>query len=281
MEYIVIIYGDIYYEYIISGLMEGTHARGRVLIEVIREKQDKRGKCKFKEGLDQNGLNKIKKYRNMKAYEIKCDLYQGTEIKKVKNREMFIQVCIDDIIAESASKDVNDDGSINWYQCIKSKNNSNDKIGPFNIPEINLNKYIETPNDNNIELPDIMVYLCIKPMKKVLVCAYTRINLKDILNGKRKRYNNPPKWYDLKENVCLDKYDDDSFPGSVLLSFNIAPVGDVPKQKIPKKVKQPQTTQQTNNNNNTKPVKQQKKTHCNIKVDIIKGNEIPGSYVFI
>ena len=40
-------------------------------------------------------------------------------------------------------------------------------------------------------------------------------------------WENPPRWYDMKENLALDKYKDNVFPGSLLIGINAGPKTDI------------------------------------------------------
>ena len=41
--------------------------------------------------------------------------------------------------------------------------------------------------------------------------------------GQASKWDNPPEWYDMKENLALDKYEDNVFPGALLIALNAGP----------------------------------------------------------
>ena len=45
--------------------------------------------------------------------------------------------------------------------------------------------------------------------------------------GKARMWENPPKWYDMKENMALDKYSDNVFPGATFIGLNCGPASDL------------------------------------------------------
>ena len=45
--------------------------------------------------------------------------------------------------------------------------------------------------------------------------------------GKKRMWDNGPRWFDMKENLALDKYKDNVFPGALLIGLNAGPKADL------------------------------------------------------
>ena len=45
--------------------------------------------------------------------------------------------------------------------------------------------------------------------------------------GRARKWDNPPQWFDMKENLALDKYKDNVFPGALLIGLNCGPKSDI------------------------------------------------------
>eukprot|EP01084_Bolivina_argentea_P309384 535139_1 len=213
-----------------QGFVEGTSYRGQALLSFKVTKQLKR---------PQKGLVDITMKTELKPkiglYLIQCDLYEGSEIHKIKslmNNQMYVEISIGRYTAHSKKVKVKD-GRCEWFQVISSdcddtehsRNNSVDlneatallnddykgHIGPMTMP------------CDTSQCPDIFIYLCCSSNNKRI--SYLRIPFEDIFD---KQWKNPPKWYNLKEDQAVDALHEHIFPGSLLLTLNAGRAEDMP-----------------------------------------------------
>jgi len=221
-----------------KGLVEGSNFRGMLFAEAFVECIPKRGRKKVREQI--NALQDHERPR-MVEYYLRCDLYEGTEINKIKgvDHKMFVQVAVNEHVARSSAKKISEkNSSCKWYEVLKEDGNEDKCIGPFLLPE----GWEKDPNP--VILPDVFIYLCVKETlgNKIEQVSYCRVPLSQIIPastgkgkpgkfkpGKKRMWENAPKWYDMKENLALDKYSDNVFPGALLIGLNCGPKSDISK----------------------------------------------------
>eukprot|EP01084_Bolivina_argentea_P302872 522854_1 len=221
-----------------KGLVEGSNFRGMLFMEATVEEKERKGKKRVVEKI--TGLVDDKRPK-MIEYYLRCDLYEGTEINKIEGLEhhMFVQVQITHNCARSQEKRINDkNSSVEWYEVLASPDNADKCIGPFLLPE----GWNENPEP--VVLPDVFIYLCVKELlnKDIEQVSYCRVPLNQIIPGpsgkgtdafkagKKRMWENGPMWFDMKENLALDKYSDNVFPGALLIGLNAGPKADISKE---------------------------------------------------
>jgi len=221
-----------------KGLVEGSNFRGRLFCSASVECLKKKGRKKVKESI--NGIADNERPK-MVEYYLRCDLYEGTEINQIQglDHKMFVQIAVNEHIARSSSKKISEkNSSCKWYEVLKQDGNADKCIGPFLLPE----GWHEDPNP--VMLPEVFIYLCVKETlgNKIEQVSYCRVPLSQIIPastgknrpgkfkaGKKRMWENGPKWYDMKENLALDKYSDNVFPGALLIGLNCGPKSDISK----------------------------------------------------
>merc|ERR1711973_517458 len=119
---------------------------------------------------------------------------------------------------------------------LMSDKNPDKCVGPFKLPK----GWESDPRP--IDLPDVFIYLCYQAKlgkKEIVQVSYKRVPLNQIIPGptgkgtdrfkagRARKWDNPPQWFDMKENLALDKYKDNVFPGALLIGLNCGPKSDI------------------------------------------------------
>eukprot|EP01084_Bolivina_argentea_P209778 357250_1 len=174
----------------------------------------------------------------MIEYYLRCDLYEGTEINKIQglDHDIFVQVEITHNKATSQPKQIDDtNSSVKWYETLVSADNQHKCIGPFLLPD----EWNENPKP--VSLPDVFIYLCVKEFGSDVIekVSYCRVPLNKIIpgptgkgtsefkSGKKMMWKNSPVWYEMKDNLALNKYPHNAFLGALLIALNAAPKSDL------------------------------------------------------
>eukprot|EP01083_Nonionella_stella_P138040 420019_1 len=224
-----------------KGLVEGSHYRGEILLEFEVTKTETKHAMKRLEIEDE----KTSVEPDMIDYCLRAELYQGIEINNIKGittGEVAVEICIANLKVQSKPVKINNKRNmfIEWYETLSSPHRKDDLIGPFKIhKDWQNNEDMERKHDEHdhetytiqnqdeIGLPDVFIYLCAKPFgeQQWLQASYCRVPLRQILpKGRAETWGRPPVWYDLKENLALDKYSENVFPGSLLLALHAGPL---------------------------------------------------------
>eukprot|EP01084_Bolivina_argentea_P307224 530982_1 len=187
-----------------KGIIEGSHFRGQVLLEICLQRTVTKAAKKVLP------INYIQEPEAIDYY-LKADLYAGTEISDIKlitTGDIWIEVhasnCKGKLNDENKNDKVSGASYIEWYKTLSS-NNSNSKqnlIGPFQIPkkwvdlvnaatimnnnsEENNNSQVKNREIEKILLPDIFIYLMAK--EPITECeqpiSYCRVPLRQILGS--------------------------------------------------------------------------------------------------
>ena len=165
-----------------KGLVEGSNFRGMLFMEAKVEKVEKKPRKKVIESINAI-LDKDKP--KMIPYLLRADIYEGTEINKIKGfgDEMFVQIEICDKKARSNEKKIHDkNSSVKWYESLISDGNKDKCIGPFFLPA----GWNEDPEP--VVLPDVFIYLCVKEFDgDIEQVSYCRVPLNKIIPGPTKK----------------------------------------------------------------------------------------------
>eukprot|EP00485_Elphidium_margaritaceum_P001758 CAMPEP_0202694498 /NCGR_PEP_ID=MMETSP1385-20130828/8345_1 /ASSEMBLY_ACC=CAM_ASM_000861 /TAXON_ID=933848 /ORGANISM="Elphidium margaritaceum" /LENGTH=1708 /DNA_ID=CAMNT_0049350357 /DNA_START=54 /DNA_END=5180 /DNA_ORIENTATION=+ len=217
-----------------QGLVEGSNFRGMLYLEASLTKCEKKPRKKVVES-----INLPLKEPQMVEYYLRADVYEGTEINRIKGfgDEMFVQIEVCNCIARSSEKKIPDaNATVKWYESLISDGGKKLKcIGPFYLP-LGWNE-----NPEPVQLPDVFIYLCVKEFGgDIEQVSYCRVPLSQIIRpapsgkgthrfttGATSKWDNGPVWHDMKENQALDKYADNIFPGAVLIGLNAGPKDDL------------------------------------------------------
>ena len=188
-----------------QGFVEGTAFRGQVLLSLRVQREEKRPK----KGVVDIGLAHSLKPKQ-RAYVLKSDLYEGSEIHKV-GKQMMIEIAIGKYRCTSKPAAVKD-GRCEWFQVIATDHSNlqgerrssliglstdtertsliskgSDSIGPLTLP-------VDVE-----QCPDVFFYLCSASSRKTV--SYMRVPFKEIVDAK---WTNGPKWFNLKEDKAID-----------------------------------------------------------------------------
>jgi len=214
-----------------KGLVEGSNFRGMVFMEASVKKLEKKGRKKVREKINALQDHEMPK---MVPYCLRADVYEGTEIPKIPGgKKMFVGIEVCDCKAQSSVKEVGDKlATLKWYEALVSDGNKEKAIGPFYLPAG------WEANPEPVILPDVFIYLCVKERGgDIEEVSYHRVPLSKIIPppskkgtfepGAARKWDNEPRWFDMKENLALDKYEDNVFPGALLIGLNCGPVADL------------------------------------------------------
>eukprot|EP01083_Nonionella_stella_P304465 1058238_1 len=234
------------------GLLPGTYYRGQCLMEIKVSKQRRippRNCTHF--GMDDDRdmthttdhslLNDLdlamNAFKDMEEaewqdyhsnYKLCCDIHRGTEMYNIAD-EMYIEVAIGNSRAHVA---VNQKQRKPYRQ---KDTGLSDTRETWSINETVILLMEDVSGDRRWEqdMRDryIFVYLCVgkpeeEPDERQRI-AYHRIRVKDIfefndrdlLIASSDKKNHRPQWYDMREDLVLDKYPDGAFPGSLLIAL--------------------------------------------------------------
>eukprot|EP01084_Bolivina_argentea_P053519 98268_1 len=194
------------------GFIDGTYFRGKALIEMYVTSQQQKPPPIF-------DVFRIKDVHiDYIDYELTCDVYQGTEIYRIA-KQMFIEIVIGRQHKQILMHDIK-------IPPATSKRAISDKTYKREVWNINKRLKLtitDLPLDKNqwddISLPYIFIYICTGNANKpdsIDRIAYNRISIKDIIGNQS---NSSPQWYDMREDIVLDKYPKNIFPGALLISF--------------------------------------------------------------
>ena len=189
-----------------QGFVEGTAFRGQVLLSLKVQREEKRPK----KGVVDIGLAHSLKPKQ-RAYVLKCDLYEGSEIHKV-GKQMMVEISIGKYRCTSKPAAVKD-GRCEWFQVIASNDKHSNSENDARSSSLGMGSNEERASlvpkaSDNIgpltlpvdveQCPDVFLYLCSASGRKV---SYLRMSFKEIVDAK---WNNGPSWFNLKEDKAID-----------------------------------------------------------------------------
>ena len=93
-----------------KGLVEGSNFRGALFMECTVKETERKQKKRVQENI--NDLQDHERPK-MVEYYLRADLYEGTEINKIKglDHKMFVMVSINEVVAMSQDRKVHDSNS--------------------------------------------------------------------------------------------------------------------------------------------------------------------------
>eukprot|EP01083_Nonionella_stella_P003953 11373_1 len=215
------------------GVLPGTYFRGQCLMDVELTKQPRPPSINCAHFGGRNNDDPTN-------YELTCDIYCGTEMYDASD-DMFIEVSIGNSrervkCTQRESYQQDDDskpscGHIDIFHKEEKKRESWTIYKRVTLQVLMKDIANDTTWGQNMLDRFIFVYLCVgkpeeEPDERQRI-AYHRIRVKDIfefndrdlLIASSDKKNHRPQWYDMREDLVLDKYPDGAFPGSLLIAL--------------------------------------------------------------
>ena len=186
-----------------KGLVEGSNFRGALFMECKVEEKEKKQKKRVLEN-----INDLQDHQRpeMVDYYLRVDVYEGTEINKIKgiDHKMFVMVSVNEVMARSTPKKIADKNStVEWFESLMSDKNPDKCVGPFKLPK----GWESDPRP--IDLPDVFIYLCYQAKlgkKEIVQVSYKRVPLNQIIPGPTGKGMNYDSFCSLKPFPFLSSF---------------------------------------------------------------------------
>eukprot|EP00485_Elphidium_margaritaceum_P004276 CAMPEP_0202695866 /NCGR_PEP_ID=MMETSP1385-20130828/9321_1 /ASSEMBLY_ACC=CAM_ASM_000861 /TAXON_ID=933848 /ORGANISM="Elphidium margaritaceum" /LENGTH=1764 /DNA_ID=CAMNT_0049351945 /DNA_START=35 /DNA_END=5329 /DNA_ORIENTATION=- len=206
-------------------IVEGTTYRGSMMLSMVVD--DKPSDDELKSQCMKAGFDADKLAPGIEQWALQVDVYQGVEVGDGKGK-FAIRMMIRDLKVQTDFSPCAK-GACEWYELMK--------LSDAGAKEDTID--LRMPDDVN-QCPDVIFYLIEKKSgfdTTDNVISYLRFKWKDLVGKNYKKegggFSSPPQWYQFKPSEVLQKLDEETFPGTILMGIRAGLQAKKPKDGVP------------------------------------------------